>query len=49
MSIKYFRTKRQAQTAKNKVGYPGVALMATSKEWKTSDKRRKGKNYVIKY
>ena len=49
MPVRYFRTKRQAQSAKKKVGYPGVALMPTAKEWKTADKRRKGKNYVIKY
>lgn len=49
MAIKYFRTKRQAQSAKKKVGYSGVALMPTAKEWKKADKRRKGKNYVIRY
>ena len=49
MTIKYFKTRKQAQSCKNKVGTVGVALMPTAKEWRKGDKRRKGKNYVIKY
>lgn len=49
MVTKYFRTRKLARLAKKKVGKAGVSLWTTSKTWRKGDKRRKGKNFVVRY